>query len=142
MQETWKSVKGFETRYLVSTDGKVYSTKTKKFLKPLQNEKDYLHVELWLNYKRKTAKIHRLVAETFLENPCGLKEINHKDGNKQNNHVSNLEWCTRSENMKHAYKTGLRPSRKGVKLGKRNLESGQVVKLSEKGVQKNEIHGQ
>ena len=79
------------------------------------NEKGYLSVELWCNYKRKVKKIHRLVAETFIKNPFFKKEINHKDGNKKNNCVENLEWCTRSENMSHAYRTGLRTQQSNFK---------------------------
>jgi hypothetical protein len=116
-------IKGYENRYLVSISGEIYSIKTKKLLKQMQTEKGYLVVELWVNYKRKSVKVHRLVAETFIENPFGKKEINHKDGNKSNNHVNNLEWCSRTENMKHAYKTGLRTSRKGVPLGKRKPQA-------------------
>jgi len=106
--QNFRPIKDFEDRYFVSVNGEVYSKKTKRLLKPLENEKGYLSVELWRNYKRVVKKIHRLVAETFLENPRNLKEINHKDGNKQNNRAENLEWCTRSENLKHAYKMGLR----------------------------------
>lgn len=106
--EIWKPVCNFEDRYLVSNRGRVYSKKISKLLKPIITKKGYLTVELWRNYKRKVIKIHRLVAESFLENPLQRKEINHKDGNKQNNCVDNLEWCTRSENLKHAYRTGLR----------------------------------
>ena len=100
-------IRGYEERYYISKFGDVYSTKSKRLLKPFKNEHGYLVVELWCNYQRKSVKLHRLVAETFLENPNALKEINHKDGNKENNCVENLEWCTRSENLKHAYKIGL-----------------------------------
>lgn len=62
--------------------------------------------------KRKDYKIHRLVAEYFIENPDNLQVVNHIDGNKQNNHISNLEWCTYSDNNYHAYRTGLTHSRK------------------------------
>lgn len=111
LKEIWKDVSGYEDRYAVSTKGKVYSKKLKKCLQPIKTKKGYLSIELWRNYKRKVVKIHRLVAETFLENPFSKKEINHKDGNKHNNCVENLEWCTRSENMLHAYSAGLRKQR-------------------------------
>ena len=101
-------VKGYESRYLVSQQGDVYSLKMKRLLKPVRTEKGYLSVELWEGYKRKVMKIHRLVAKNFIPNPRDCKEVNHIDGNKENNHVSNLEWCTRSENLKHAYRIGLR----------------------------------
>ena len=121
-------INGYENRYLVSMSGEIYSVKSKRLLKPRQNEKGYLITELWMNYKRKSVKIHRIVAETFIDNPLARKEINHIDGNKHNNHVSNLEWCSREENLKHAYKTGLRASKKGVPLGKRTQNaSGQTA---------------
>lgn len=107
-KEIWKPVKGFENRYLISNEGQVYSIVKKSLLKPMKTEKGYLYVDLRCNYKRKPKKIHRLVAETFLENPYAKKEVNHKDGNKLNNTVGNLEWCTRSENLLHAYATGLK----------------------------------
>lgn len=104
----WKPVKGYEGRYLVSTKGQVYSIISEKLLKPQKTEKGYFVVELRGGNKRKVKKIHRLVAEAFLENPFSRTEINHKDGNKQNNTVENLEWSTRSENLIHAYSSGLK----------------------------------
>ena len=67
----------------------------------------YYAVMLWLGNKSKCAKVHRLVAEAFIPNPDNLPCINHKDGNKLNNQVTNLEWCTYQENMQHAVRTGL-----------------------------------
>ena len=106
--EMWKPVKGYESRYLVSNKGRVYSNIKEKLLKPQKNEKGYLSVELRGGPKRKVKKIHRLVAEAFLKNPLSRTEINHKDGNKENNTVENLEWSTRSENLTHAYSSGLK----------------------------------
>lgn len=62
---------------------------------------------LYKNGKEKLLRVHRLVAMAFLPNPNNLPQVNHKDGNKQNNSVDNLEWCEQSDNMKHAYKNGL-----------------------------------
>lgn len=67
----------------------------------------YYAVMLWLGNKSKCAKVHRLVAEAFIPNPDNLPCINHKDGDKLNNQVTNLEWCTYQENMQHAVRTGL-----------------------------------
>ena len=106
--ESYVAVRGYENRYLISPNGYVYSIKRKRNLKPFKNEKGYLIVDLYKDCQRRSVKLHRLVAETFLPNPCGHKEINHKDGNKENNSVENLEWCTRSENLKHAYANGLK----------------------------------
>ena len=104
----FKPVRGYEGLYLVSKNGEVYSTRTQKFLKPSLNESGYLTVEFWKNYKRKREKVHRVVAMEFVDNPFSNKEVNHIDGNKKNNNAENLEWCTRSENIKHAYKMGLK----------------------------------
>jgi hypothetical protein len=70
----------------------------------------YKKVQLWSNNRRKALYIHRLLAEVFLERQEGQTEVNHKDGDKFNNNLDNLEWCSRSENAFHAYRTMLKPS--------------------------------
>lgn len=104
----FKPVRGYDGMYLVSRAGQIYSKRTNRFLSPSVNEKGYLTVEFRKNRKRKREKLHRVVAMEFVENPFLNKEVNHKDGNKNNNNAENLEWCTRSENLKHAYKMGLK----------------------------------
>lgn len=103
----WKPVVGYEGLYEVSQNGDVRNVKTQKVLIP-RNSTSYSMVALYDNGKRKDLKIHRLVAQAFLPNPKNKPQVNHKNGDKLNNHVQNLEWCTNSENQKHAYKTGLR----------------------------------
>lgn len=104
--ECWREVKGFEGLYFVSDYGRVRSQK--KILSPKKEKNGYLRVTLYKTRKAKTVSVHRLVAEAFL-GPCsGNMQINHKDGCKVNNHVSNLEYCTCSENIKHAYDAGLK----------------------------------
>lgn len=89
--------------YGVTRDGRVYSFKNKMFLKPLlSGNKGQQYFTVSLKAKRK--RISRLVAEVYIPNPFGKKEVNHKDGNRLNNHVSNLEWVTPSENMYHSYR--------------------------------------
>lgn len=96
MDEVWRDVKDFP-QYRVSNLGRVYSLKTKKILKPHPDKKGYLRVKLW-EKKGYTFKVHRLVAQAFIDNPQNLPQVNHKDENKQNNRVNNLEWCDNSYN--------------------------------------------
>ena len=93
--------------YLVFEDGRIYSKRFKKFLTPKKNHDGYLRVQIWENNKCHFVSWHRIIAQTFIPNPDNKPFINHKDGNKQNNSVENLEWCTQKENIKHAWETGL-----------------------------------
>jgi len=95
--------------YTIYSDGKVYSNKSKKFIKP-HIENGYYRIGLYIDGKPKTYKLHRLIGECFIEKPEGKNQINHKDCNKFNNDVSNLEWCNNSENQLHAYQNGLNVS--------------------------------
>lgn len=120
--EIWKDVVGYEGLYQVSNYGKVrsldrevfngsgYYTKKGRILKKTKTTTGYWKVELYKSGKRKSKKVHRLVAKTFITRIDGKDLINHKDGNPLNNFVNNLEWCNQSENMNHAYETGLRYS--------------------------------
>lgn len=113
MNEIWMPIAGYEDRYEVSNTGKVRSlnyrmTGKKKELKPITQGKGYHAVGLCKNGKMRWGKVHRLVADAFIPNPENKREVNHKDGNKKNNHADNLEWATASENQKHAYRIGLK----------------------------------
>lgn len=93
-------------KYSITSDGRVINSRgNEKALKSLRN--GYASVDLYDNGTRTIKRVHRLVAEAFIPNPDNKPDINHKDGNKLNNSVSNLEWVTKSENMRHAYDTGL-----------------------------------
>lgn len=100
-----KDVKGYEHLYQINDNGVVF--RNNKQLKPYENNNGYLYATLCKNGKPKHIYVHRLVAEAFLPLIDGKNHINHIDGNKKNNNVNNLEWCNRSENMKHAYRLGL-----------------------------------
>ena len=104
--ENWKDVPGYEGLYQISDFGNVKSLISNRLLKPSQDEFGYVRFNALKNKKSKTLRIHRLVMEVF--NPINsFMQVNHIDGNKLNNRLNNLEWCTDSDNKKHAYKTGL-----------------------------------
>lgn len=105
----WKTINIFSGQYKINEKGEVFNTLTNNYIKGDINNFGYYRVCLWENRKKKRFFRHRLVAEYFLDNPENKKFVNHIDGNKANNNLSNLEWCTRSENEKHAFKTGLKP---------------------------------
>lgn len=96
--------------FLASPEGGIMVADTGKMARIMDNGHGYKQVQIMRNNKRYTKYVHRLVAECFIENPNNEPEVNHKDGNKANNKVENLEWCTRSENQKHSYRIGLRPN--------------------------------
>lgn len=93
-----KDIQGYEGLYAITSCGKVWSYKTKKFLKPRQTKRGYLQVMLYKNSKGKNYYIHRLVAIAFIDNPNNLLQVNHKDEDKTHNWINNLEWITHKEN--------------------------------------------
>jgi hypothetical protein len=101
------NIKGHEN-YNITKDGKVINNKTNVVLKQKIDRYGYYKVGLSNNGKIKTIRVHRLLALTYLPNPENKCDVNHIDGNKSNNDLSNLEWATRSENIKHAFKNGLK----------------------------------
>ena len=124
MSEQWRDIKSFEGLYQVSTYGQVkrlsktvvnegLKGKTKQFvskemiLKPARVSKGYLGVTLTKDGVRYPRKIHRLVAETFIDNPLNKSQVNHIDCDKTNNRIENLEWVTQQENIDHAKINGL-----------------------------------
>lgn len=121
MEEIWKDIKGYEGLYQISNLGRVKSlarvifeidgkerVSKEKILQSKRISSGYRAVILYKDGKGKTMYIHRLVAQAFLYNGNNYTDVNHKDGNKENNTLANLEWVTRSYNIKHAYNTGLR----------------------------------
>jgi hypothetical protein len=90
--------------YEISNLGNIRNIKTKRLLKQFKDRRGYCRVELSSNSKTKKYSIHRLVAQTFISNPQNKPEVNHKDGNKANNNVENLEWVTAKENIIHSFK--------------------------------------
>lgn len=123
-EEIWKDITGYEGKYQVSSFGRVKSLeyhnakgiKRCGILQPATDNSGYHRCALSKNNILKTYKVHRLVAIAFIPNPDNLPQINHKDGNKKNNNVENLEWCDNSHNQKHAYRLGLNPPHQGHKV--------------------------
>jgi len=107
-KEIWKDIVGYEGLYQVSNLGKVKNIKNNTIKIPTLCKNGYLYVDLWKENKRIKKTIHRLVAEHFLKNNNNYTDINHIDGNKQNNILTNLEFCNRSYNLKEAYRLKLR----------------------------------
>lgn len=123
--------------YFVSDNGDVYTRPRRGQnggkLKQRLNNNGYSYVELRINKKKKKGLIHRLVAMAFLDNPDNKPCVNHKDGNKQNNSIENLEWCTYSENMKHAVSLGLNvvPNLRGENHPMHKLTAEKVRQIRE-----------
>ena len=101
-------IKGYENKYSISDDGEVWSYYKQEYMKPNLGGYGYKQIQLAKNGKRKTYQIHKLVLEHFTEKVSGKEFCNHKNGDKHDNRIENLEWCTISENNKHAYRTGLK----------------------------------
>ena len=127
MSEIWKDIEGYEGLYQVSNYGRVRSLdryvkqnhntkqlKKGKIIKQQKGHKGYLILSLCKDKKRKTFKVHRLVAQAFIPNLENKPQVNHINGDKTDNRIENLEWATNGENGLHAYKNGLRPNVKSV----------------------------
>ena len=137
MTEQWKDIDGFEGFYQVSNMGRVKSlggwcgtAKRKENIRKTNLTKcGYPKLRLSYNGKDITARVHRLVAIAFLPNPDKYPTVNHKDGNKENNHVDNLEWCDRTEQMIHAYGLDLKIARIGSTNTNSKLTDEQVQEI-------------
>ena len=162
MKEIWKSVKDFDGMYEVSNLGNVRSVdrekiqwnrykNTKRFYKGTllkqHNLKGYNAVSMWKKGKMYNLQVHRLVAKAFLKNPNNYPCVNHIDGNKKNNKLNNLEWCTYSHNTKEAYRLGLKVigekqknqiKQLGLKSGKKVVQKdmlGNIINIFDSGRQ-------
>ena len=114
MKEIWKEIENTEGRYQVSNLGRIKTfnwknTGREQIMKPAADHKGYLRTALVMGAEKKltTVKVHRVVAQAFLLNPDNLSQVNHKNGDKSNNSVSNLEWMDNLDNIQHAINTGL-----------------------------------
>ncbi|MED2969408.1 HNH endonuclease [Bacillus subtilis] len=135
MKEEWRRLRGLVEcgdAYEVSNQGNVRNYLTGKQLK-LRDKNGYSQVVLWLNRNRKDVSVHRLVALAFLKKDAQRNYVNHKDGNKKNNKVSNLEWVTPRENKIHAWRTGLIDPQRHRELMKK-VHSKPVSQISSDGL--------
>lgn len=106
--EIWKDCKGYEGKYQVSSQGRIWSVVSQRYLKQKINRGGYCCINLYAkNGKMKSERIHRLVALAFIDNPNNFSVVNHLNGMKTDNRVENLEWTTQKENVRHAYDNNL-----------------------------------
>ena len=129
MTEIWKDIKGYEGLYEISNYGEVWSERKQGLLKKGKSATGYYSVSLYKNKKQKIFLVHRLVAITFIKNKENKELINHKDANKLNNHIDNLEWCTYKENNNHARNLKLYPILKSEKSPKSKLCLNDVLNI-------------
>ena len=124
MTEVWKSINGFDKGYMISSTGRIRDVE--KILPLRKHHRGHLRVELLKNGKIKKIRVHRLVAEAFISNPNDFPEVNHKDENKKNNCVENLEWCTSEYNTNY----GTLIERLSKKVRAVNVKTGEVLTFS------------
>jgi NUMOD4 motif/HNH endonuclease len=142
--ETWKRIADYEDTYEISNYGSVRNIKTGRVLKLDTKPNGYLSARLCKNSKVKTFLVHRLVAIHFIPNPDNKPVVNHDDGVKTNNHVSNLVWSTSSENTRHAIRTGLKNEEKriaNVKKAKTKITPEQKQWIKDNYIPANEEFG-
>lgn len=130
----WLDIKGFEGLYMISNHGDVLNLNYKRsrrpgLITPSTNQLGYVSFGLTKNKKRHYFYAHRLVAEHFISKQPGFDEVNHLDGDKTNNHYTNLEWCTRSQNVQHSYDNGLKSTPSGTKHNRSKLSEKDVLDI-------------
>ena len=122
---TWKTINGYPN-YSVSNEGQVRNNKTMKVLSPALDSNGYSFVILYKDGEKWHGYLHRLVATAFIPNLYNLPEVNHKNGNKTNNHEKNLEWCTHAENVNHSLRLLAQVRRVGGKKAVLCVETGEI----------------
>ena len=143
MSEVWKDVVGFEEYFMVSNTGKVWSKRTNKELKQCKIKSGYLTITTRIGGRSGKAyclKVHKLVAEAFIPNPEGKPYVNHKNLDKTDNNLTNLEWVTASENAAHYY-SSIESSGGRRCYAARALSSGDVAFIREAYVPRDPVYG-
>ena len=129
----WKQIENFD--YEINKIGEVRRISSKRVKKPYLRKDGYIGIQL---YKSKNEKLnfqlHRLIAIAFIDKPIGKEFINHKDSNRQNNTIDNLEWVTKQENIIHGYKSGF-ASNRGSKNGFSKLNEEEVLEIRKKKIE-------
>ncbi len=137
--EIWRDIKGYEGLYKASNEGRIKALDRisrnmwgdflhkGRILKPYKHKQGYYFVNLKKDKKQKFVKIHRLVALTFIPNPENKPQVNHLDGIKTNNNVTNLEWVTPKENIAHAWETGLTKKKYGEANNRSKFKEEQIL---------------
>ena len=140
MSENIKHIPGFAGKYSITDDGRVYSHPRIEERDGRDGAVSYLVKGRWMKQQLRNGylrvclsgkhySVHRLVAESFIPNPDGKSYINHRDGNKSNNLISNLEWCTAKENSDHKFATGLHTPLKGERHNNAKLSESEVAEI-------------
>lgn len=123
-EEFWKDIEDYEGYYQVSDLGNVKSIRRNKILKPSNQGQGYLQVVLCKSGKNKHCRVHRLVAQAFIDNPYNLSDVNHRNENKSDNNVNNLEWITNKDNNNY----GTRNERLSIPIVQLNKEGSLITK--------------
>ena len=134
LNDGWIRINGFEKYYLINNNGDIYSIRSSKNMSPGRNKKGYRQTILRGDNgtQSQAIRIHRQVAIHFISNPNNYEQVNHIDGNKENNSVDNLEWCTNRENALHALNMGLRDNiKKGCDVYNSRFNVQDVLRIRE-----------
>lgn len=142
MEEIWKDIKDYEGLYQVSNLGKIrsldryryngisYYIQKGKILKLQDDKNGYKVINLYKDKKVKNFKVHRIVAQAFIPNPENKEQINHIDGNKNNNQITNLEWCNCTENVRHAFTNNLMTQHNNTPVEQYSLDGSFLKKYN------------
>lgn len=138
----WVWLYGYAGLYKIYTNGDIYSTLKKKFLKRSLQKNGYVRVTVYKDGNQAQPYLHRLLAENFIDNPDPdrLTQVNHIDGVKTNNIIENLEWTTASKNMKHAYDNNLIKNKHSEPKALKCLETGECYKSMSEAARDNGLH--
>jgi hypothetical protein len=128
-----REIEGYEGVYAIDKDSTIYNVQTKRVKHPSIGNHGYHAIDLYKNGERTTFLVHRIMAATFLPNPTNKRTVNHKDGNKLNNNIDNLEWATYSENNKHSYSKLGRKAYMTGRFGRLNHNSKPVLMYAKNG---------